>query len=88
VLGEPVQLGGAPLPVLLGARYLGGSGRVEWLAAFAPVGPAELRAFVPGVSASAELDEPLVAEPRWACTRSWALRASTWRCTGCQPATR
>lgn len=46
----------------LGQRHLGSTGRVEWLAAFAPVGPGELRALVPGVAAPAELDDELVAE--------------------------
>jgi UDPglucose--hexose-1-phosphate uridylyltransferase len=59
----------------LGARYLGGRGRVEWLAAFAPVGPAELRAFVPGVSAPVELDEPLVAELGWGIATALGLYA-------------
>jgi UDPglucose--hexose-1-phosphate uridylyltransferase len=59
----------------LGARYLGGRGRVEWLAAFAPVGPAELRAFVPGVSAPTELDEPLVADLGWGIATALGLYA-------------
>jgi UDPglucose--hexose-1-phosphate uridylyltransferase len=59
----------------LGARHLGGRGRVEWLAAFAPVGPAELRAFVPGVAAPAELDEPLVAELGWGIATALGLYA-------------
>ena len=46
----------------LGARYLGASGRVVWLAAYAPVGPAELRALLPGVGSPTELDEDLLAE--------------------------
>ena len=45
-----------------GERHLGGTGRVEWLASFAPIAPAELRAFVPGVVAPAELDDDLVEE--------------------------
>src|ERR1019366_6821105 len=32
-----------------GERYLGSSGRVEWLASFAPLAPCELRAFIPEV---------------------------------------
>jgi hypothetical protein len=35
---------------------------VRWLCAFAPIGPAELRAFVPGVSALADLNEDLTCE--------------------------
>ncbi len=46
----------------IGERYLGGSGRVEWLVSFAPIAPAELRAFVPAVSSPVELDEDLIAE--------------------------
>jgi UDPglucose--hexose-1-phosphate uridylyltransferase len=46
----------------LGERHLGSSGRAEWLAAFAPAGPAELRALVPGVATPAALDDELVAE--------------------------
>jgi UDPglucose--hexose-1-phosphate uridylyltransferase len=45
-----------------GARHLGSSGRVEWLAAFAPLAPCELRAFVAGVASPAELDDALVRE--------------------------
>jgi len=40
----------------LGARWLGTTGRVAWLASFAPLGPAELRAFVTGAAAPAALD--------------------------------
>jgi UDPglucose--hexose-1-phosphate uridylyltransferase len=59
----------------LGARHLGGRGRVEWLAAFAPVGPAELRAFVPRVADPTELDEPLVAELGWGIATALGLYA-------------
>jgi UDPglucose--hexose-1-phosphate uridylyltransferase len=45
-----------------GERLLGAGGRVEWLASFAPIAPAELRAFVIGVSSPVELDEALTAE--------------------------
>ena len=45
-----------------GERYLGDSGRVEWLVSFAPIAPAELRAFIKGVSSPVELEEDLVAE--------------------------
>jgi UDPglucose--hexose-1-phosphate uridylyltransferase len=45
-----------------GERHLGGTGRVEWLASFAPIAPAELRAFVPEVSSPAELDDEVVEE--------------------------
>jgi UDPglucose--hexose-1-phosphate uridylyltransferase len=45
-----------------GERYLGSTGRVGWLASFAPVAPAELRAFVGGTASQVELDDDLVAE--------------------------
>lgn len=45
-----------------GERYLVDSGRVEWLVSFAPIAPAELRAFVRGISSTVEADEDLVAE--------------------------
>ena len=45
----------------LGQRHLGSLGGVEWLASFAPFGFNELRAFVPGVAAPAELDDDRVA---------------------------
>jgi UDPglucose--hexose-1-phosphate uridylyltransferase len=45
-----------------GERYLGHTGRVEWLVSFAPIAPAELRAFVQGISSPTEADEDLVAE--------------------------
>ncbi len=45
-----------------GERYLGDTGRVQWLVSFAPIAPAELRAFIGGVSSPAELDDDLVAE--------------------------
>jgi galactose-1-phosphate uridylyltransferase len=46
----------------LGERYLTDTGRVQWLVSFAPIAPAELRAFIAGVSSPAELDEDLIAE--------------------------
>jgi UDPglucose--hexose-1-phosphate uridylyltransferase len=39
----------------IGRRYLGSTGAVDWLASFAPLGPAELRAFLPAVASPAEL---------------------------------
>jgi UDPglucose--hexose-1-phosphate uridylyltransferase len=45
-----------------GERYLGTSGRVEWLASFAPLAPGELRAFVAEVASPAELEDDLVQE--------------------------
>jgi UDPglucose--hexose-1-phosphate uridylyltransferase len=45
-----------------GERYLAGTGRVEWVVSFAPIAPAEVRAFIPDVSSPAELDEGLIVE--------------------------
>jgi galactose-1-phosphate uridylyltransferase len=46
----------------LDERYLGHTGRIEWLVSFAPIAPAEVRAFVSGVASPAELDDELIAE--------------------------
>jgi UDPglucose--hexose-1-phosphate uridylyltransferase len=45
-----------------GERYLGSTGRVEWVVSFAPIAPAELRAFIAGVCSPAELDDDLTRE--------------------------
>lgn len=45
-----------------GERYLSDTGRVEWLVSFAPIAPAELRAFIREVSSPVELDEDLTVE--------------------------
>ena len=45
-----------------GERYLGDTGHVEWLVGFAPIGPAEVRAFIAGARSPAELDDELVEE--------------------------
>jgi galactose-1-phosphate uridylyltransferase len=45
-----------------GERYLGDTGRIQWVSSFAPIAPAELRAFVPGICSPAELTGDLVAE--------------------------
>jgi UDPglucose--hexose-1-phosphate uridylyltransferase len=45
-----------------GRRYLGSSGRVHWLASFAPLAPCELRAFISEVATPTELDDELVEE--------------------------
>ena len=60
-----------------GARWLGSTGRVRWLAAFAPLGPCELRAFVPEVAAPAELagDRELVDELGWGIATALGLYA-------------
>ena len=54
----------------LGERFLGGTGHVQWLVSFAPIAPAELRAFVFGASSPAELDDELTAELAWGLTRA------------------
>jgi UDPglucose--hexose-1-phosphate uridylyltransferase len=46
----------------IGERYLGNTGRIHWLVSFAPIAPAELRAFVAGICSPAELDDGLVGE--------------------------
>jgi galactose-1-phosphate uridylyltransferase len=53
-----------------GERWLGSSGRVHWLVSFAPIAPAELRAFVFEVSSPAELDDVLTAELAQGLTRA------------------
>jgi UDPglucose--hexose-1-phosphate uridylyltransferase len=45
-----------------GERHLGTTGEIEWLVSFAPIAPAELRAFVRNASSPAELDPSLIAE--------------------------
>ncbi len=45
-----------------GERYLGCTGRIEWLASYVPIRPAEARAFIPGRSSAVELDEDEIAE--------------------------
>jgi galactose-1-phosphate uridylyltransferase len=45
-----------------GERYLADSGRIEWLVSFAPIAPAELRAFIAGVASPSELDGELIVE--------------------------
>src|SRR5919198_1365848 len=45
-----------------GERLIASTGRVQWVAAFAPVGPGEIRAFVSDASSPEELDESVVAE--------------------------
>jgi UDPglucose--hexose-1-phosphate uridylyltransferase len=45
-----------------GERYLGDTGRIQWIASFAPIAPAEVRAFAGGISSPAELDDDLTAE--------------------------
>jgi UDPglucose--hexose-1-phosphate uridylyltransferase len=45
-----------------GGRYLGDTGRVQWLVSYAPIAPAELRAVIAGGSSPAQLDDDLIAE--------------------------
>jgi UDPglucose--hexose-1-phosphate uridylyltransferase len=45
-----------------GERHIGARGRIEWLASFAPVGPAEIRAFVADTASPAELDRATIDE--------------------------
>lgn len=45
-----------------GERYLGCTGRVEWLVSFAPIAPAELRAFIRGIASPIELEADVVLE--------------------------
>lgn len=45
-----------------GERHLSSHGNVEWLASFAPVGPAEIRAFVMDASSPVELDNATLEE--------------------------
>jgi galactose-1-phosphate uridylyltransferase len=47
---------------LSGQRYLGDTGRVQWLVSFAPIAPAELRGFIQGASSPVEADDDLVHE--------------------------
>ncbi|MGZ4441235.1 MAG: hypothetical protein ACXVZN_12830, partial [Gaiellaceae bacterium] len=59
----------------LGERYLGATGGVEWLASFAPIGPAELRAFVFDAASPADLDDGRVAELGRGLARALAVYA-------------
>jgi UDPglucose--hexose-1-phosphate uridylyltransferase len=45
-----------------GERHLGSTGQVEWLVSFAPIAPAELRAFIAGVASTVDLGEDLIEE--------------------------
>jgi galactose-1-phosphate uridylyltransferase len=45
-----------------GERYLGDTGHIQWLVSFAPIAPAELRAFAPGICSPAELTGELTGE--------------------------
>ena len=45
-----------------GRRYLGSTGSIDWLASFAPLGPAELRACAFGIASPAEVTDEQVWE--------------------------
>ena len=45
-----------------GRRYIAATGQVHWLAAFAPVGPGEVRGLVPGAAGLADLADELIEE--------------------------
>ena len=45
-----------------GERHIASSGRVDWLAGFAPIGPAEIRAIVSGARSPEQLDDAAVEE--------------------------
>ena len=43
-------------------RFIADTGYVTWLASYAPIGPAEIRAFIPGLASPVELEPGLVHE--------------------------
>ncbi len=45
-----------------GERHLGNTGHVEWLVSFAPIAPAELRAFISGIASPAQAGDDLLIE--------------------------
>jgi galactose-1-phosphate uridylyltransferase len=45
-----------------GERFIASANGVDWLASFAPLGPAEMRAFVLDAASPADLDEPRIPE--------------------------
>jgi UDPglucose--hexose-1-phosphate uridylyltransferase len=45
-----------------GERWLGDTGRVRWIVSYAPIAPAEVRAFVPGICSPAQLTAELTEE--------------------------
>jgi UDPglucose--hexose-1-phosphate uridylyltransferase len=45
-----------------GERYLGDTGHIQWIVSFAPIAPAELKAFIGGISSPAELTDELIGE--------------------------
>jgi UDPglucose--hexose-1-phosphate uridylyltransferase len=59
-----------------GERWIASTGRVEWLASFAPVGPAEVRGFVDEAASPEELDEVAIAELAGGLSHVLALYAA------------
>jgi galactose-1-phosphate uridylyltransferase len=59
----------------LGRRWLGELGGITWLAAFAPLGPGDLRAFIPGVACPADLSAEQVEALGTGISRALALYA-------------
>ena len=45
-----------------GSRWLADTGRVCWVAAFAPIGPGDVRGYIPSLSSPAQLDDDLCDE--------------------------
>ena len=59
-----------------GERLIASTGRVNWIAAFAPVGPAEIRAVLSNPVSPENLDEPAVTELADGLSRALRLYAS------------
>jgi galactose-1-phosphate uridylyltransferase len=59
-----------------GERWIGSSGRVSWVASFAPVGPAEIRCFITDAASPQELDESAVSELAIGLSQMLALYAA------------
>jgi UDPglucose--hexose-1-phosphate uridylyltransferase len=57
-------------------RLIASTGRIVWVAAFAPVGPAEIRAFIADASSPEQLDQAVVADLTEGLTRVLRLYAS------------
>ena len=56
-----------------GERRLGDTGRVKWLVSFAPIAPAELRAFIAGIASPTEFDDDLDRR-----ARTWSDGGAAW----------
>lgn len=59
-----------------GDRVIRTGGRVDWLAAFAPAGPAEVRGLVADAASPEDLDDDAVAEIADGCSRTLGLYAA------------